>query len=61
MGKFNASYCFNSNRYDAATKIAKAAHLNGTTLEEEAIKSGLIDKETFTEIVRPEKMINPTN
>ncbi len=46
--------------YDAATKIAKAAHLNGTTLEEEAIKSGLIDKETFTEIVRPEKMINPT-
>ena len=47
--------------YDAATKIAKAAHLNGTTLEEEAIKSGLIDKKTFTDIVRPEKMINPTN
>jgi len=47
--------------YDAATKIAKAAHLNGTTLEEEAIKSGLIDKKTFAEIVRPEKMINPTN
>ena len=34
--------------------------LNGTTLEEEAIKSGLIDKKTFTDIVRPEKMINPT-
>ena len=47
--------------YDAATKIAKAALLNGTTLEEEAIKSGLIDKKTFTDIVRPEKMINPTN
>ena len=47
--------------YDAATKIAKAAHLNGTTLEEEAIKSGLIDKKTFTDIVRPEKMISPTN
>ena len=47
--------------YDAATKIAKAAHLNGTTLEEEAIKSGLIDRKTFTDIVRPEKMINPTN
>ena len=47
--------------YDAATKIAKAAHLNGTTLEEEAIKSGLIDKKTFADIVRPEKMINPTN
>jgi len=47
--------------YDAATKIAKSAHLNGTTLEDEAIKSGLIDKETFTEIVRPEKMINPSD
>ena len=47
--------------YDAATKIAKAAHLNGTTLEEEAIKSGLIDKKTFADIVRPEKMINPTD
>ena len=47
--------------YDAATKIAKAAHLNGTTLEDEAIKSGLIDKKTFADIVRPEKMINPTN
>ena len=47
--------------YDAATKIAKAAHLNGTTLEEEAIKSGLIDKKTFADVVRPEKMINPTN
>ena len=47
--------------YDAATKIAKAAHLNGTTLEEEAIKSGLIDKKTFADIVRPEKMISPTN
>lgn len=47
--------------YDAATKIAKAAHQNGTTLEEEAIKSGLIDKETFTEVVRPEKMINPSD
>ena len=47
--------------YDAATKIAKEAHLNGTTLEDEAIKSGLIDKKTFSDIVRPEKMINPTN
>ena len=47
--------------YDAATRIAKSAHLNGTTLEDEAIKSGLIDKETFAKIVRPEKMINPTD
>ena len=47
--------------YDASAKIAKAAHLNGTTLKEEAIKSGLIDEKTFNEIVRPEKMINPSN
>ena len=47
--------------YDADTRIAKSAHLNGTTLEDEAIKSGLIDKETFAKIVRPEKMINPTD
>ena len=47
--------------YDAATRIAKSAHLNETTLEDEAIKSGLIDKETFSEIVRPEKMINPSD
>ena len=46
--------------YDAATKIAKSAHLNGTTLESEAIKSGLVDKETYAEIVRPEKMSNPS-
>ena len=33
--------------YDNAAKIAKRAHKNGTTLKEEAIKSGLITKKNF--------------
>ncbi len=45
--------------YDNAAKIAKAAHKNGTTLREEAIKSGLLTGEKFDEVVRPEKMIKP--
>jgi fumarate hydratase class II len=43
--------------YDNAAKIAKAAHKNGTTLREEALKSGLITAADFDAIVRPEKMI----
>jgi fumarate hydratase class II len=31
--------------YDAAAKIAKTAHKNGTTLKEEALKSGLVSAE----------------
>ncbi|MCB0350298.1 MAG: class II fumarate hydratase [Bdellovibrionales bacterium] len=42
--------------YDNAAKIAKAAHQNGTTLKEEAIKLGLLTAEKFDEVVRPEKM-----
>ncbi len=45
--------------YDNAAKIAKAAHANGTTLKEEAIKLGLLDAKKFDEVVRPEKMIKP--
>ena len=45
--------------YDAAAKIAKTAHKNGTTLREEAIKTGLIDGPEFDRIVRPEDMIGP--
>ena len=45
--------------YDNAAKIAKAAWQNGTTLREEALKSGLIDAKKFDEVVRPEKMIGP--
>ncbi len=45
--------------YDNAAKIAKAAHKNGTTLREEAVKSGLLTAEQFDQVVRPEKMIRP--
>ncbi|APO86825.1 MULTISPECIES: class II fumarate hydratase [unclassified Marivivens] len=45
--------------YDNATKVAKTAHKNGTTLKEEAIALGFVDAETFDRIVRPEDMIGP--
>jgi len=45
--------------YDNAAKIAKTAHKNGTTLREEALKSGLVTAEEFDRIVRPEDMIHP--
>jgi fumarate hydratase class II len=45
--------------YDAAAKIAKTAHKNGTTLREEAVGGGYVTEAQFGEIVRPEKMIGP--
>jgi len=45
--------------YDNATKVAKTAHKNGTTLKEEAIALGFVDEETFDAVVRPEQMIGP--
>ncbi|MFH5774668.1 class II fumarate hydratase [Paracoccus sp. NGMCC 1.201697] len=45
--------------YDNATKVAKTAHKNGTTLREEAIALGLVDGETFDRVVRPELMVGP--
>lgn len=45
--------------YDNSAKIAKSAHKNGTTLKEEAVKSGLLTAEKFDEVVRPETMIGP--
>ncbi|MEE2861456.1 MAG: class II fumarate hydratase [Paracoccus sp. (in: a-proteobacteria)] len=45
--------------YDNATKVAKTAHKNGTTLREEAINLGFVDGETFDRVVRPEEMISP--
>ena len=47
--------------YDEATLIAKAAHKNGTSLKQEALKTGLIDEKTFDQIVNPKKMISPQN
>lgn len=43
--------------YDNSAKIAKEAHKNGTSLKDEAIKSGLLTEAQFVEWVRPEKMI----
>ncbi len=45
--------------YDNATKVAKTAHKNGTTLKEEAIALGFVDAETFDRVVRPENMVGP--
>ncbi len=42
--------------YDKAAAIAKAAHNNGTTLKEEALKESIVSEEQFNEWVRPEKM-----
>ena len=43
--------------YDNAAKIAKAAHQNGTSLKQEAVKLGFLTEEEFDRIVRPEKMV----
>jgi fumarate hydratase class II len=45
--------------YDAAAKIAKTAHKNGTTLRQEAVGGGYVTDEQFDAVVRPEKMISP--
>jgi len=45
--------------YDAAAKIAKTAHKNGTTLKEETLKTGLVTGDEFDKIVDPKDMIGP--
>jgi fumarate hydratase, class II len=45
--------------YDAAAKIAKTAHKNGTTLRQEAVGGGYVTDAEFDDLVRPEKMISP--
>ena len=53
--------------YDAAAKIAKAAHHHGTTLKEEAVRlapplkdgSGPLTGDTFDALIRPERMTRP--
>jgi len=46
--------------YDNAAKIAKTAYKNGTTLKEEAIKSGLVTAREYEKIVDPKKMVKPS-
>jgi fumarate hydratase class II len=45
--------------YDKAAEIAKAAHKNGTTLREEALRLGYVSEKEFDALVRPERMIGP--
>ena len=45
--------------YDNAARIAKTAHKNGTTLREEALKSGLVSVEDYDRLVRPVDMTHP--
>jgi fumarate hydratase class II len=45
--------------YDNASKVAKAAHANGTTLREEAVRLGFVSKDEFDRLVRPGDMTHP--
>ena len=40
--------------YERAPQIAKAAHANGTTLREEALRLGYVSAAEFDRLVRPE-------
>ena len=46
--------------YDNASKVAKAAHANGTTLREEAVRLGFVTGEEFDQLVQPAQMTRPT-
>jgi fumarate hydratase class II len=45
--------------YDKAAQVAKAAHANGTTLREEAVRLGFVSGAEFDRLVRPERMTRP--
>ena len=45
--------------YDKAAQIAKAAHANGTTLREEAIRLGFVSEKEFDRLVQPARMTHP--
>jgi len=44
--------------YENAAKIAKTAHINGTTLKEEAVALGILTAEEFDAYVKPEEMVS---
>ena len=46
--------------YDNAANVAKNALKNGTTLKEEALKTGLMNENEFDKIVDPKKMVKPS-
>jgi fumarate hydratase class II len=45
--------------YDKAAAVAKAAHANGTTLRQEAMRLGYVTGPEFDRLVRPAKMTRP--
>jgi len=45
--------------YDRAAAIAKAAHRDGVTLREAALRLGYVSAEEFDRLVRPEDMLGP--
>ncbi|XP_059504626.1 fumarate hydratase, mitochondrial isoform X2 [Stegostoma tigrinum] len=45
--------------YDKAAQIAKAAHKEGTTLKEMAVKLGFLTPEQFEQWVKPSEMLGP--
>ncbi|PHS37496.1 MAG: fumarate hydratase, class II [Robiginitomaculum sp.] len=45
--------------YDNATKVAKTAHKNGTTLRVEAVRLGFVTEVDFDKIVQPKLMLGP--
>ena len=45
--------------YDKAAQVAKAAHANGTTLREEAVRLGYVSGKDFDRLVRPGQMTRP--
>ncbi len=47
--------------YDAAAKVAKKAHAEGTTLKQAAVDLGLVTAEEFEALVRPETMLGPSD
>jgi fumarate hydratase class II len=46
--------------YDKAAAIAKAAHANGTTLRQEAVRLGHVTAAEFDRLVQPNAMAHPS-
>ena len=46
--------------YDNASKIAHIAHRDGSSLREAAVKTQLVDPETFDRVVNPQNMVGDT-
>ena len=45
--------------YDNAAKVAKTAHVRGTTLKDEAVRLGFVSAREFDQLVQPDKMTRP--